>query len=66
MERTVLQGLRSDAGAANLESLFRETDKLNQLRELNLPDDLFDGISPKIIAAYQQRAAVELDIQLIY
>jgi hypothetical protein len=62
--RTALQALRTDPGPATLDTLFQEIDKLQRLRTLNLPPGLFDGISPKILKAYQQRAAIEEPYEL--
>ena len=62
--RTALQALRADPGPATLDTLFQEIGKLQRLRTLNLPSGLFDGISPKILKAYQQRAAIEEPYEL--
>lgn len=57
--RTPLQALRSDPGPVTLDSLLQEIEKLNRLRALDLPPELFVGVSPKVLQAYQGRAAVE-------
>ncbi len=54
-----LQWLKADPGRAGLESVIEELDKLRYIRELGLPDDLFGGISSKVIGVYRQRAATE-------
>lgn len=51
--------LKTDPGRLGLDSWTKEADKLQQLRQLNLPPDLFNGISPKILEIYKQRVAVE-------
>ena len=51
--------LKTDPGRLGLDSWTKEGDKLQQLRQLNLPSDLFPGISPKILEIYKQRVAVE-------
>jgi hypothetical protein len=55
----LLQELRADAGPANLETVQQELDKLDRVRALGLPKDLFASISPKVLQAFRQRAAVE-------
>jgi hypothetical protein len=54
-----LQVLRKDTGPVALGSLLIEIDRLNQLRSLQVPQDLFAGVSSKILQSYQQRAAIE-------
>jgi hypothetical protein len=54
-----LQALRKDTGPVALGSLLIEIDRLNQLRSLQVPQDLFAGVSNKILQSYQQRAAIE-------
>ncbi len=51
--------LKTDPGRLGLDSWTKEADKLQQLRQLNLPSDLFQGIPPKILEIYKQRVAVE-------
>jgi TnpA family transposase len=57
--RAALTGLLADPGAASLENLLEMTEKLDRLRSLGIPDDLFQKLSPRIVQAYRQRAAVE-------
>ncbi len=54
-----LTNLKSDPGRIGLNSWQKEALKLEQIRQLNLPSDLFTGISPKILEIYKQRVAVE-------
>lgn len=51
--------LKSDPGRLGLDSLISEAAKLEQLRQLELPADLFQGISNKVLQIYKQRVAVE-------
>ncbi len=51
--------LKSDPGRLGLDSLISEAAKLKQLRQLELPDNLFGGISPKVLQIYKQRVGVE-------
>jgi TnpA family transposase len=51
--------LKSDPGRLGLDSLISEAAKLEQLRQLELPDHLFGGISTKVLQIYKQRVAVE-------
>jgi TnpA family transposase len=55
----VLQELRADAGPASLETVQQELDKLDRVRALGLPRDLFASVPPKILQVFRQRAAVE-------
>ncbi|MBE9045302.1 Tn3 family transposase [Pleurocapsales cyanobacterium LEGE 10410] len=51
--------LKSDPGRIGLDSLISEAAKLEQLRQLELPTNLFEGISNKVLQIYKQRVAVE-------
>ncbi|NER24786.1 MAG: Tn3 family transposase [Symploca sp. SIO1C2] len=51
--------LKSDPGRLGMNSLISESAKLKQLRQLELPDNLFPGISTKVLHIYKQRVAVE-------
>ncbi len=51
--------LKSDPGRLGLDSLISEAAKLKQLRQLELPANLFQGISNKVLLLYKQRVAVE-------
>lgn len=50
-----LTWLRSDPGNLTLETVRDELRKLELLRGLNLPMDLFDSVSPKTAAAFRHR-----------
>ncbi len=51
--------LKADPGRVGLDSLLREVAKLQRLCALALPDDLFTGVSPKLVRAYYARIATE-------
>lgn len=57
--RSVLSDLKTDAGPSSLGSVLAEIAKLQRLRGLALPQDLFLGIPPKVLERYRQRLAVE-------
>lgn len=52
--------LRSDPGRICLESVFNEINKLQIIRKLKLPDNLFGNIPPKVLKGYKQRVSSEL------
>jgi TnpA family transposase len=54
-----LSDLKSEAGAATLESVLSEITKLERIRALSLASDLFAGISRKRLLWCKQRIAVE-------
>ncbi len=56
---SILQQLRSDAGACTLNSVLAEIEKLKQIRAIDLPSDLFSQASDKVVSWYRQRVAVE-------
>jgi hypothetical protein len=62
--RALLHELRADAGRATLENLFRELAKLEQIRAVALPPDLFATVAPKVVQAYRDRTAVEAPYEL--
>ncbi|MGM0854731.1 MAG: Tn3 family transposase [Bacillota bacterium] len=51
--------LVSDPGRIGLDSLFQEIEKLRTVRDIQLPPNLFYGVSPKMIRTYRQRAVSE-------
>jgi hypothetical protein len=55
----LLQQLRADAGPASLETVEQELDKLDCVRGLQLPIDLFAAVPPRVLQDLRQRAAVE-------
>ena len=56
---SILSVLKTDPGRLGLDSLTKEAAKLQQLRQLDLPVHLFQGISPKVLQTYKQRVAIE-------
>ncbi len=54
-----LSDLKSEAGAATLENVLSEISKLERIRALSLPSDLFSDVSRKRILWCKQRIAVE-------
>ena len=62
--RAVWQILKADPGKASTETMLEEIAKLEQLRALQLPADLFATVPRKILHGYRQRAAVEEPYEL--
>ena len=58
-EHSPLQQLKADPGRAGLDHALEEISKLRQLRRLNLPQDLFRHVAPRLLKRYRQRVAVE-------
>ena len=54
-----LAWLRSEPGHLTLATVRDELRKLELLRELALPTDLFDSVSPKTVAAFRHRLLAE-------
>jgi TnpA family transposase len=57
--RVPLHDLRADPGPASIETLDEELNKLDCLRDIELPSDLFTRLSPPIVESYRRRVAVE-------
>lgn len=55
--RGVLGELKSDPEQLGVETLLREIDKLERVRLVGLPADLFEGFSEKLVEAWRARAA---------
>jgi hypothetical protein len=49
--------LKTDPGRVSLKSVLRELEKLSQIEALELPENLFAEIQPKILRQYRLRAA---------
>jgi hypothetical protein len=62
--RSVLNELKADPGAISLESVIAEIAKLERLRSLGLPADLFHDVSLKVVERFRQRAAAEAPNEL--
>lgn len=56
-ERSLLAELKADPGRLGLESLFGEIDKVERVRAIGLPGDLFHDASEKLVASWRARAA---------
>jgi TnpA family transposase len=56
---STLQLIRQDPGRVGLATMLEEMAKLRRIREMGLPDDLFDGLARKVLAVYRNRASVE-------
>lgn len=62
--RTVLQHLKADPGRATVEGFLDEVAKLERLRAVGLPADLFRDIPHKVLSLYRQRLLVEEPFEL--
>ena len=51
--------LKADPGRISLDSMLREIAKLQRLRQVVLPPDLFAGVSPALLRRYRDRVASE-------
>jgi hypothetical protein len=58
-EPSALALIKSVPGNVSLESMLAEIGKLDAVRAAGLPDGVFAGVAPKVIAAWRARAAVE-------
>ncbi|MGJ3561995.1 hypothetical protein ACR6C2_42575 [Streptomyces sp. INA 01156] len=56
--------LKADPGAPGLESLLAEVNKLQRVRRLDLPADLFADVSEKLVDASRARASKEYPANL--
>lgn len=54
--RAFLQELKEDPGPLQLDTLFAEIGKLERVKVIGLPPDLFEGVSEKVVAAWRARA----------
>lgn len=61
---SVWQAIKSDPGRAGLDSVLQAACRLQRVRELLLPVDLFKGVPPKLLNRYARRAAVEEPFEL--
>jgi hypothetical protein len=57
--RTALQVLKSDPGPMAVETAREEVDKLQRLRALDLPADLFATVPPHVVQSLRQRVSAE-------
>jgi hypothetical protein len=63
---TVFSQLKTDPGPVGVASVLTELAKLEHLRSLNLPGDLFAAVPPKILQSYRLKAATEPRIVKIF
>src|SRR6266545_1834492 len=64
LQRTVWQALKADPGRASTDTMFEEIAKLERLRTLKLPSNLFASVPRKVLQGYRQRAAVDEPYEL--
>ncbi|MDJ0343510.1 hypothetical protein QMK19_04245 [Streptomyces sp. H10-C2] len=57
--------LKADPGALGLDSLLTEVNKLQRVRQLELPPELFGEFSEKLVSAWRARAAKEYPSDLV-
>jgi TnpA family transposase len=57
--RSDLASVKNDAGAVSVETVLGEIGKLQQLRALGLPEELFRDSPARLVTHYRQRAASE-------
>jgi len=60
----VIIGLRADPGRPGVASLKEPIARLERLRAISLPEDLFSAIPPKDVQTWQARVAVEAPFEL--
>jgi len=58
-DNTPLRQLKSDPGNVSLKSILAETAKLECIRKVNLPQNLFKGLPYKILKKYRDRVITE-------
>ena len=63
-EWTPWQKIKAEPGKAGLESVHEVASQLRQIQTLNLPQNLFQAVSPRILERYFKRAAVEEPFEL--
>ena len=56
--------LKRDPGKASLNTILEEIDKLERVRSLGLPADLFEDCSEKLLATWRARATVSYPAHL--
>lgn len=57
--RLTLVDLKADPGRPTLDNVLAQIARLQRVRQLGLPPDLFADVAPKVIHVYRQRAAAE-------
>jgi TnpA family transposase len=56
-ERLPLYVLKADPGRVSLDSLLAEIAKLQAIRQVGLPGEVFGGVAPRLVARFRQRVA---------
>jgi hypothetical protein len=64
MPRALWHTLRSEPGRTSLDTMLEEIAKLEQLRALGLPPEIFAGVPRRVLQVYRQRAVVEEPYEL--
>ena len=63
-DENVLGLIKAAPGNVSLKTMLVEISKLEAIRQVGLPADLFDGVDARIIAGWRARAAVESPVHL--
>lgn len=63
-EEDVLSLIKAAPGNVSLETMLTEISKLEAIRAVGLPADLFAGIAPNVVVGWRARAAVESPVHL--
>ena len=58
-DNVLFRQLKSDTGNISLNSVIEETQKLESIRKVNLPQNLFNGIPHKFLQRYRDRVMTE-------
>lgn len=59
VEQISFNALKADPGRIGVDSVLKEINKLRTIRNLQLPNDLFKDIPPKVLKKYRQRVSTE-------
>ena len=59
MARNVLALIKAAPGNVSLDTMLVEIAKLEAIRAIGLPSDLFADVAPTVVAGWRARAAVE-------
>ena len=57
--RSIFHELKRDPGAARVDTVLSELEKLHQIEAVELPEELFEHASARVLESYRQRVAVE-------
>jgi TnpA family transposase len=64
IEWTAWQSIKADPGKVGIDSVKQVASRLNLVRQIEIPEDLFKGVQPKLIERYAKRAVVEEPFEL--